>query len=315
MNTPQSQSQFFKVGRSRSVPSIAAVLVGLMTIGCGQQQPTAVAPVLSMNDFQFFVFRYKAFSIDPVYVTFPATPKPPPSYYVSTPTPTTSTPQAPSITRNDIRRAVELSFASSDRPDVLNSLSAIVNPLNSSPEYAQAAVLVLGYQDKEAISQLAHTASGDAREVLIQLEIPEDYLPGVTIQEIVRRYRELQLPVPGHLEGKLNSPQPANQGSGQMPLRHQAQYQEALRNCAIGALNLPEPTGLLPNSMIYMVILGREQDRCRVEYYIQAEIALPEMRKYLDCRYSPATIDVLVNNPNNTEYLNRVSAQECETSS
>ncbi|MBD2462235.1 hypothetical protein H6G89_14400 [Oscillatoria sp. FACHB-1407] len=322
MDTPTQSllSWLRKVGRSRSVSGITAVMVGLTTMACGEQQPAAMAPVLSMNDFQFFVFRYKAHSIEPSPATFTATSNPTPSPVstpTSSPTSTTSAPlnRNPSITWNDIRRAVELSFPPSDRPAVLDSLSAIVNPLNSSPEYAQAAVLVLGYRDQEAIDQLAYTASGDARDVLIQLESPEDYLPGVTIQEIVRRYRELQLPVPGHLEDKLNSPQPSNQGSGQMPVSTQARYQEALRNCTVGTLYLPEPTGLVPNSMIYMVILGREQDRCRVEYYIQAAVAAETPRKYLDCRYSPTTIETLVNNPNNTEYLNRVVTQECETSS
>jgi hypothetical protein len=283
MNAPTQKviTQVLKMGRSPSAFSVVtSMIVGLTMIACGEQQPSATT----------------------------TSPSPPISTAVSASS-------DPSISWNDILRAVELSFPASDRPAIIQSLSSIVNPLNATPAYAQAAVLVLGYQDKEAISQLVYAASGDARDVLIYLDQPESYQSGLTKQEIVRRYRELQLPVPEHLEEESSSPQPTTliSSPGSIPVASQAQYQEALGNCTVGTLYLPEPTGLIPNSMIHMVILGREQNHCRVEYFIQAATASDVPPKYLTCQYSPSTINLLVNSPNNNEALNRATAQECQS--
>lgn len=310
-------TQFLKMWRSRSILRIASsVMVGLTVVTCKEQPTSVIKPVLSSNDFQYFMFR-EAFS-DITMPFAPATvssissdtPNSPP-----TPIPTSvSSPSALSITWNDILRAVDLSFPSSDRPTVVQALSYIVNPLNATPAYAQAAVLVLGYRDKEAISQLIDSASGDARDVLIYLDQPERYHSGLTIQEIVRRYRELQLPVPGHLEEKINNPQPPSTSDPTaLPIASQARYQEAIRNCTVGTLHIPEPTGLIPDGMVYMVIMGSEQNHCRVEYFIAAAPPSNSPQKYLVCQYSQSTINLLVSSPNDTEALNRAIARECQS--
>ncbi len=100
-----------------------------------------------------------------------------------------------------IRRAIGLSFPAKDQEIVVNLLEKIFpNQGNGTLEGTQAAVLVLGYQDKGAIQQLIENTGGDFREIMKCLEYPNWYQSDLTRQDLVHRYRALELPIHHTLE-------------------------------------------------------------------------------------------------------------------
>jgi hypothetical protein len=100
-----------------------------------------------------------------------------------------------------IRRAVGLSFPVKNQETVVKSLEKIFpNQGNGSLESTQAAVLVLAYQDKGAVQQLIEDTGGDFREIMKYVEYPNWYQSDLTRQDLVNRYRALELPIHHTLE-------------------------------------------------------------------------------------------------------------------
>ncbi len=100
-----------------------------------------------------------------------------------------------------IQRAVELSFPTEDQETVASLLENIYpNQGNGSLEGTQAGVLVLAYQDKDAIQKLIKDTGGDFRDIMQYIEYPNWYQPDLTVQELVNRYRALELPLYQSLE-------------------------------------------------------------------------------------------------------------------
>ncbi|MFO0916227.1 MAG: hypothetical protein U0795_24930 [Pirellulales bacterium] len=101
-----------------------------------------------------------------------------------------------------IRSAVEATFAADQQLGVLDRLSTIPEPspvdlrLRPEAEYLQAAVVVLAYGDLGIFDGQVINACVEPRDVIYVLQSPGWMQPGLTRQELVRRYRELKLPVP-----------------------------------------------------------------------------------------------------------------------
>ena len=74
------------------------------------------------------------------------------------------------------------------------------NQGNGSLENTQAGVLVLAYQDKVAIQQLIEDTGGDFREIMKYIEYPNWYQADLTRQNLVHKYRSLELPIHHTLE-------------------------------------------------------------------------------------------------------------------
>jgi hypothetical protein len=100
-----------------------------------------------------------------------------------------------------IRRAIRLSFPAKDQETVANLLEKIFpNQGNGSLESTQAGVLVLAYQDKVAVQQLIEDTGGDFREIMKYMEYPNWYQADLTREDLVHRYRALELPIHHTLE-------------------------------------------------------------------------------------------------------------------
>ena len=100
-----------------------------------------------------------------------------------------------------IRAAVDSTFPPDQRREVIEGLATIPEPspdsLQSRPpaEELQAAVLVLSYGDLPLFHQQLMNACVEPRDVYYVLQSPGEIRPDLTCAELVRRYRELNLPV------------------------------------------------------------------------------------------------------------------------
>lgn len=92
-----------------------------------------------------------------------------------------------------IRRAVEATIPAEQRATVLEGLASI--PEETEAEALQAAVLVLAFGDMTIFHGQLMNARIEPRDVLYVLESPELVQPGLTTDELRRRYQKLGLPV------------------------------------------------------------------------------------------------------------------------
>ncbi|HEY9621408.1 MAG TPA: hypothetical protein V6C78_13615 [Crinalium sp.] len=235
------------------------------------------------------------------------TPSPQPS--VSSATPTSSPAITTSAVSPSIQKAIELSFPdASDRASVSNTLSLV------QEEPIQAFILALAYRDKSALEGLAGTAtSGDIRDLLIYRDFPEQYQPNLTKQELVRRYRELGLTVDPVL---VEQPQPSTSPLPAAKTVSANEYIQQLKTCGGSNYSLPEPLHMVVDGQIRIAILGRDGDRCKVDYFIAAPSINGGEKRYLSCRYSQSTIaliEELTRNPHtSTLKLNQATQEECQ---
>ncbi len=101
-----------------------------------------------------------------------------------------------------IRSAVDATFEAHARQEIMAALSTIpeadaeVLRIRPTAEFLAAAVWILAYGNREIFFQQLMNAVIEPRDVIYVLQSPGIVEPSLTCEELVRRYRELSLPVP-----------------------------------------------------------------------------------------------------------------------
>ncbi len=101
---------------------------------------------------------------------------------------------------SSIQQAISLSFSEQDQPTVIKLLESLVPQWSGSVERTQAAILVLAYRNRTAVQNLIENSGGDSRDILQYIEYPNWYQSELTRQDLVQRYRALDLTIPATLE-------------------------------------------------------------------------------------------------------------------